>query len=302
MIIKFIFLISSLSYSFAFEIFSNQNIKSIVENIDFNNFKILIDGNDEKIINGELAQPAEFPFMASIGFLDSVTYSHRCGATILNNKYIMTAAHCVQDLVEKNNSLRQFEQVFVTVVGTNHISSVQFKNLSQNGQVYQIDKIIINESYSNTTDPNDIAVLTVFDQIVFNSNTSAVRLPESNDPSVIFGKNVTIIGWGQTETGFSSNNLLKAQMTVLNSLPQQTQCEGYDKEHYCIKDLGGDDSNVCFGDSGGPLIYKFQNEWVQYGITSFGFADIFQQCDNTRPSFFAMVPRLLTWLNEQGAI
>ncbi|RNA13081.1 hypothetical protein BpHYR1_017492 [Brachionus plicatilis] len=212
----------------------------------------------------------------------------------------MTAAHCVQDLVESNgSSFRQLEQVFVAVVGTNDLNSVYFSGSSENSQIHEIDSITIHPSYLNTTDPEDIAVLTVTEQIVFNSNTSAVQLPNSTDPSVIFGKNVTILGWGQTETGTPSNYLLKARMTVLNSLPQQTECEGFDKEHYCIRDLEGDNSNACFGDSGGPLIYR-QNEWVQYGITSFGFVDMFQQCDNTRPSFFAMVPLLLSWLDQQG--
>ena len=57
-------------------------------------------------------------------------------------------------------------------------------------------------------------------------------------------------------------------------------------------------SNICYGDSGGPMLYKIGNIWYLYGITSFTLANKNASCNPTRPSFFTSVPNFKDWINQ----
>lgn len=45
----------------------------------------------DRIIGGENARPGQFPYQVSL----QCGNRHICGGSILNEKYILTAAHCV---------------------------------------------------------------------------------------------------------------------------------------------------------------------------------------------------------------
>jgi secreted trypsin-like serine protease len=48
------------------------------------------------IIGGELAAEGEFPFIVSVQVDVLInTFRHTCGGTILSDKYVLTAAHCL---------------------------------------------------------------------------------------------------------------------------------------------------------------------------------------------------------------
>lgn len=47
------------------------------------------------IIGGVNAHPIEFPHMAAIGFGEVSDFSWLCGGTLISEKFVMTAGHCV---------------------------------------------------------------------------------------------------------------------------------------------------------------------------------------------------------------
>ncbi len=52
--------------------------------------------NTGKVIGGERAKLAEFPFMVLLGYLyPSGRVYYTCGAALINRHYVLTAAHCV---------------------------------------------------------------------------------------------------------------------------------------------------------------------------------------------------------------
>ena len=48
----------------------------------------------EDVIGGDDAKLGEFPYMALLGYLINGEIYYVCGGSVLNGKYILTAAHC----------------------------------------------------------------------------------------------------------------------------------------------------------------------------------------------------------------
>lgn len=54
--------------------------------------KVFVRSNN-RIVNGEIVDIEEVPYYASL--FKPPTYPHFCGSSIISNKWVLTAAHCV---------------------------------------------------------------------------------------------------------------------------------------------------------------------------------------------------------------
>lgn len=99
----------------------------------------------EAIVGGQRAAPGEFPWQCSL----TVNGQHICGCSILSETKILTAAHCLQGIVQPPyNNLR---------VLTGNI------NINQ-GDSHAVQKAVIHPNYKPSAAflwDNDIAVITV---------------------------------------------------------------------------------------------------------------------------------------------
>ncbi|CAF1057383.1 unnamed protein product [Brachionus calyciflorus] len=278
---------------------SQQNIsKQLIDSIDPTNFEIISNqtnlkskenaSESGKVINGQPVTIESYPFMANLGFMNSTSYRFICGASIANENTVISARHCVENLGTNYNHTEYYEtngKLLVIIAGTSFINSSKVLKSLKSGQVYIIDKI-------DFTSQDDISLLTLLEPLTYSNQIGPVGLPNKSDETLINEKRVTIIGWGVTETGQISQELRAAESDVLNgnAFLVFLFCEGYQNENYCIKDLTVTQANVCFGDSGGPLLYKQNDKWTTYGVTSFGSATPTGQCINSLPSFYAKLP------------
>lgn len=73
------------------------------------------------------------------------------------------------------------------VVGTN--------SLTNGGNSYSVDKIIIHENFSYSEIKNDVSVIKVAKDIIFNELVQPIQLPDAN---TLGGANLTLTGWGTT--------------------------------------------------------------------------------------------------------
>lgn len=119
-----------------------------------------------RIFNGLKAQSNQFPYMVSlrqIKQMDSghIYYDHFCGAAIISDRWMISAAHCSKDDNLNSTNIRAF-------VGVHHIA--------KGGIKYKIEKIIIHENYNKTLKLNDISLLRTASLIWFNDDIQPIAI------------------------------------------------------------------------------------------------------------------------------
>ncbi|XP_043515642.1 chymotrypsin-2-like [Frieseomelitta varia] len=198
----------------------------------------LLSRYDPRIVNGENAKEGEIPYQVSLQNKDSSF--HFCGGSVLNENYVITAAHCT--VGKTPGSIK-------VVAGT--------INLTKLGSEHPVTNIIIHENY-NAADSwrNDISLLKVSKKFVKSNVISFVPLPSPSD--VIKTNDVAVVsGWGRLRQGGPTTvNLQRVNILIAD----QEYCKYiYNKMHYNVYDtqVCAYDPKVekgsCNGDSGGPL-------------------------------------------------
>ncbi|XP_023935759.1 trypsin, alkaline A-like [Bicyclus anynana] len=211
--------------------------------------------NAERIVGGSITNIGTYPMAVALirSATGSGTFSQACGGSILNNRSVLTAAHCIHGV--QTNRWR---------------SRVGSTNANSGGVVHHSHQFIHHPQYVRATADNDVSIIRLSSHISFNNNVRAGSIagPNLHTPD---GASVWAIGWGRTSSGGSSSEQLRhVQIWVVN----QTVCRNnYQRIRRTITDnmlcsgwinVGGRDQ--CQGDSGGPL---FHNN-VIVGVCSWG--------------------------------
>lgn len=133
---------------------------------------------ETRIIGGKDAKVGQFPYQVSLRFVDK----HRCGGSILNNRFILTAAHCVDsDEVLDPSSL-------YVVLGE--------IDLDKNGYRVNVANITVHSEWNMFTLINDIALIRTAEEIIFTDNVQPIALPKQNNEQ---NTKVIASGWGSTK-------------------------------------------------------------------------------------------------------
>ncbi|XP_036897953.1 transmembrane protease serine 11A isoform X2 [Sturnira hondurensis] len=232
-----------------------------------------------RIMSGDVAAKAAWPWQASLQ-RDNV---HQCGATLISNTWLITAAHCF-----KNNAHpRQWTVSFGTTINP----PLMKRN---------VRRIIVHERYHTPAREYDIAVVQFSPRVAFTDDVRRVCLPEA---SASFRPNSTvyITGFGALYYGGESqNDLREARLKIISDdVCKQPQVYGSDIKFgmFCAGYLEGI-YDACRGDSGGPLVIKdLKDTWYLIGIVSWG-----DNCgQRNKPGVYTMVAYYRHWIASKQA-
>ncbi|XP_074085428.1 transmembrane protease serine 11G-like [Macrotis lagotis] len=234
----------------------------------------------ERITNtGTISQKASWPWQASL----QVDKHHICGASLISDQWLLTAAHCFKN----NKNPRQWTATF----GTTLRPALMRRNLQS---------IIIHENYASHKHEDDIAVIRLSTPVTFSEDVRTVCLPETTFEALP-QSNVVVTGWGAArESGPVSNNLREAKVEIIsNNICNRIDVYGgaVSSGMICAGFLSGK-IDACEGDSGGPLVIPENRLWYIIGIVSWGIG-----CGKeNKPGLYTKVTRYRDWIKSKTTI
>ncbi|KAJ8722547.1 hypothetical protein PYW07_003727 [Mythimna separata] len=183
---------------------------------------------------------------------------HTCGAAILNERWILSAAHCA------------VESWFIRWLPLEVAAGIHdVNNFGTQSQVIKINERIHHPLYEGGIGPYDIAVFSTATPILFTKWVQPVKLPTNYKLS---GDQMKLAGWGALRTTYFIPDLPnRLQEVEVTYIPYDECYEAIDnlKESYETNPLDRN-ANICTGptkggiaacngDSGGPLIQYVPN-------------------------------------------
>ncbi|XP_052899190.1 trypsin-5-like [Anopheles moucheti] len=229
----------------------------------------------KRIVGGFVIDITDAPYQVSLQYGNE----HNCGGSILSERWILTAAHCIHD--------DSSSELTVRVGSSEHASG---------GKVIRVARVVSHPHHGSSSNSYDIALLELESELIFSNKIQPVVLPEQ-DASVEEGTMGTVTGWGMTLSESESNDVLRA--TNVPTVNQQ-ECNkayqsygGITEQMFCAGyKHGGQDT--CRQDSGGPFIA----EGKQIGVISWG-----HECALAGyPGVYTRVASVRDWISEISGV
>ncbi|XP_029110648.1 transmembrane protease serine 9 [Scleropages formosus] len=230
----------------------------------------------QRIVGGVAARRGEFPWMGSLQH----QRSHRCGATLIHCKWLLTAAHCFLSDPNPGGWTVSLGSVIRSGVGA---------------LVIPIQRVILHPGYNSTNMDLDVALLELSVPAPQSYTIRSVCLP-SPVHSFLKTADCYIGGWGSFKEGGTLTNLLqKAQLEIIDQPEcQQAYGNGLTPNMLCAGFMEGG-RDTCMGDSGGPLMCQEPSgRWFIAGVTSWG-----RGCGRTGfPGVYVRVTAIREWISQ----
>ena len=193
-----------------------------------------IRAHDRKlIVGGQLALRNTFRYMTALVYNDGSSFYQFCGASLISDDVVLTAAHCVVDSGES--------QYFAA------IGRYQLTNLTEPGELIRVSHITVHPLYNDLTMFGDIAILKLEHPVTHPFIRTIDLVDEAVHQTLQHGSLLTVTGWGTT----TDNNYFRRSLSSLelpadcNVPPSQA---AWLQDGYCDESLNNPSCNYDGGD------------------------------------------------------
>uniref|UniRef100_A0A8C1XSL0 Zmp:0000001114 n=2 Tax=Cyprinus carpio TaxID=7962 RepID=A0A8C1XSL0_CYPCA len=235
-----------------------------------------------RIVGGQNADVGEWPWQVSLHFQTS---GHVCGASVISNKWLLSAAHC---FIQPDTAYKKISNWLT-------YSGLRDQNMLDSVQKRTLKNIITHPNYDSMSYDYDISLLELSDPLNFTNTVHPICLPA---PTHVFsaGSSCFVTGWGTLREGGSVAQILqKAEVKVINDTVCNMVTEGQVTSRMMCSGYLTGGVDACQGDSGGPLVCRSDvGKWFQAGIVSWG-----EGCARrNKPGVYTRVTKLRDWIRE----
>uniref|UniRef100_A0A240PMM9 Uncharacterized protein n=1 Tax=Anopheles atroparvus TaxID=41427 RepID=A0A240PMM9_ANOAO len=240
-----------------------------------------------KVAGGLVAQNNQFPYLVAILLSFGDGSETLCGGSILADRFVLTAAHCLYGMHR------------ATVVPGQ--TTIQLPVDEGAAMTIEPSAAILHPGYDPVAILNDIALIRLPKALVFSARVQPIRLaPWSNAFTDLTGYDSIVSGWGaQSNDDFAEPTdevRLELRYTtntvVANDVCRRVYGSLIRDQQICVAGEGG--RNPCQGDSGGPLTVEFGGQRLtQVGIVSYGST---RGCQNGVPGVYTRVSSYVEWI------
>ncbi|GBM34318.1 Clotting factor B [Araneus ventricosus] len=247
-----------------------------------------IGGRNARVVGGHESYPGQWPWMAALFIITARGKEYWCGGSLINNLYILTAAHCLSD----RRGYKYHPRQVVVRLGEHHLLNSDGKGI----QEYPIEALIPHPQFQRNGFYNDIGIVKLARPVKFSDYVQPVCLPSVKSSQSMVGKMATVVGWGAMNYGTrGTGSMHQVSMPIWDNkdcdsryyqpITRNFICAGYNE--------GGKDA--CQGDSGSPLMVPNNaREWTVVGIVSFG-----TKCASPGyPGVYTRVSEYIDWIHQ----
>jgi len=228
---------------------------------------------------------------------DEEVWGHSCGASLIKDRWIITAAHCVAHM---NPNALEFNRV---VFGEH---SLETEDAAED--IKEVGDVISYGGYSPFTLLHDIAIIKLKKKVKLTEKVQIVAMSDNDDAYV--NNHCVLAGWGRYNAGDyrNPNNTVPSdilQEVHIENIPLE-DCQDWAHNHkelnglrvtenmICVHSRSNETSgaSACHGDSGGPMMCG-DNLDTLAGVTSWGHPF----CQDT-PSVYTRISAYKVWIEN----
>ncbi|XP_071443128.1 serine protease gd-like [Hetaerina americana] len=263
--------------------------------------------SNQLVAKGKKVKRGAWPWLVALfrKFLDVSGVKFTCGGTLINEEYVITAAHCVAEekrILEPDRLL--------LYLGKFNLESWTEADV----QAMDVRAIHVHPDYKTQGSDADIALLQLSSKAVYNQYVQPACLwpfkkqdedvRDYTDLNPLVGRHGTVMGWGRDESG----NMVTQEPRFV-TVPVVSQRECFDSHtglrHFTSNRTmcagSRDGSGPCNGDSGGGLLFLVtdnnDSRWFLRGIVSLSLTDVGRLCDLRNYIVYSDVAKFGNWLS-----
>ncbi|KAJ2944272.1 hypothetical protein O0L34_g18254 [Tuta absoluta] len=246
-----------------------------------------------RIVGGSVAAEGSHPYYAALTHGISFSRHIFCGGSILTQRSVLTAAHCIDSLYDWGTLSR----LAGILVGTNQ------QRPHTLGQYYEVVRNATHPGWDRSVNyNNDIGIVFTAKNIIFSARVQPVRLSWD-----FVGSDVAVraAGFGDTSFGgWISDVLLEVNLHTIEgnqcvkkmaeaAINHNMRLPAVDPEfQVCANHAASDGHGMCHGDSGGPLVRV--DNGMQVGLVSWGVP-----CGRDAPDVYVRLSAYRDWILSQ---